>query len=119
MGTIKVYRFCFASIDDYKLSESIFDKLELYDLKLALGRQIKTYIELTFDEYSLINKMLFMERIRIKVTDYYGNPSYYSVMPQALFDLLESATLNGEEWISVDKDQFDKMIYDYKLKMEQ
>lgn len=60
-----------------------------------------------------------MERIEIKVADYYGNPSYYSVMPQAFFDLLEAATLNGEECILADKAQVEQMVTDYKIKMEQ
>lgn len=60
-----------------------------------------------------------MERIEIKVADYYGNPSYYSVMPQGLFDLLEAATLNGEEYILADKAQVEQMVADHKTKMEQ
>lgn len=59
-----------------------------------------------------------METIRIKVNNYYGNPSYYSVMPQEIFDALELASLQGEECTTVNKDQFDKMIADYKKKME-
>lgn len=59
-----------------------------------------------------------METIRIKVNNYYGNPSYYSVMPQEIFDALELARLQGEEYTTVNKDQFDKMIVDYKKKME-
>jgi hypothetical protein len=35
-----------------------------------------------------------------------------------LFDLLEAANLNGEEYILADKGQVDKMINDYNLKME-
>lgn len=58
-----------------------------------------------------------METIRIKVNNYYGNPSYYSVMPQEIFDELELASLKGEECTTVNKDQFDKMIIDYKQKM--
>lgn len=56
--------------------------------------------------------------IKIKVNDYYGNPSYYSVMPQAIFDALEKANLNGEEYINVKKAQFDKMIERYNEKMK-
>lgn len=59
-----------------------------------------------------------METIRIKVNNYYGNPSYYSVMPQEIFDALELASLQGEEYTTVNKDQFDKMVIDYKQKME-
>ena len=59
-----------------------------------------------------------MERIRIRVNDYYGNPSYYSVMPQALFELLEAANLNGEEYIDADKELFGQMIDGYKIKMD-
>lgn len=59
-----------------------------------------------------------METIRIKVNNYYGNPSYYSVMPQDIFDALELASLQGEEFAVVAKEKFDKMIVDYKKKME-
>jgi hypothetical protein len=59
-----------------------------------------------------------METIRIKVNNYYGNPSYYSVMPQEIFDELELASLKGEEFAVVAKEKFDKMIVDYKKKME-
>lgn len=59
-----------------------------------------------------------METIKIKVNDYYGNPSYYSVMPQDIFDALELASLQGEEFAVVAKEKFDKMIVDYKKKME-
>lgn len=59
-----------------------------------------------------------METIRIKVNNYYGNPSYYSVMPQEIFDALELASLQGEEFAVIAKEKFDKMIVDYKKKME-
>lgn len=58
-----------------------------------------------------------MERIQIKVNDYYGNPSYYSIMPESIFDALELASLNGEEYIAVDKSAFDTMIVEYNNKM--
>lgn len=57
--------------------------------------------------------------IEIKVNNYYGNPSYYSVMPQEIFDALELASLKGEEYAAVNKSLFDKMIVDYKKKMGQ
>lgn len=60
-----------------------------------------------------------METIRIKVNNYYGNPSYYSVMPQGIFDALELASLQGEEYATVSKDQFDTMIVEYGKKMKQ
>lgn len=60
-----------------------------------------------------------METIRIKVNNYYGNPSYYSVMPQEIFDTLELASLQGEEYATVSKDQFDTMIVEYNKKMKQ
>lgn len=60
-----------------------------------------------------------METIRIKVNNYYGNPSYYSVMPQEIFDALELASLQGEEIATANKDQFDKMIVEYNKKMKQ
>ena len=56
--------------------------------------------------------------MRIQVKDYYGNPDYYSVMPQAIFDALEAAYLDGQEFTDVDKAQFDKMVWDYQIKMD-
>ena len=56
--------------------------------------------------------------MRIKVKDYYGNPDYYSVMPQEIFDALEAAFLNGQETVDVDKAMFDKMVWDYQIKMD-
>lgn len=57
--------------------------------------------------------------VEIKVNDYYGNPSYYSVMPQDIFDALELASLKGEEFATVSKAQFDEMIVEYAKKMKQ
>lgn len=58
-----------------------------------------------------------MDTIRIRVNDYYGTPAYYSVMPEQIFDALELAALKEEEFCSVDKAQFNKMIADYTNKM--
>lgn len=58
-----------------------------------------------------------METITINVNDYYGNPSYYSVMPDAIFDALELASLKGEQTTAVDKALFEKMIVEYNKKM--
>lgn len=55
--------------------------------------------------------------IEIEVNKYYGVPSYYSVMPEQIFDALELASLKGEETVMVSKSQFDKMIADYEIKM--
>lgn len=60
-----------------------------------------------------------METITINVNEYYGNPSYYSVMPQEIFDALELASLKGEEYATVNKDDFDRMIVEYDKKMKQ
>ena len=59
-----------------------------------------------------------MDKIQIKVNDYYGNPSYYSVMPEAIFDALELASLKGEEFATVNKSAFDEMIVEYDKKMK-
>lgn len=56
--------------------------------------------------------------IEIEVNKYYGVPAYYSVMPEQIFDALELAALNDEETAFVNKAQFDKMISDYKIKMQ-
>lgn len=58
-----------------------------------------------------------MDAIKIKVADYYGNPSYYSVMPNEIFDTLELASLKGETETDVDKALFTQMVDNYKKKM--
>lgn len=69
--------------------------------------------------YQQCNKQQSIDMItKIKVKDYYGTPSYYSVMPRAIFDALEVAALNGEEYVDVEKDLFDKMLEDYNQKMK-
>ncbi len=59
-----------------------------------------------------------MDTIQIKVNDYYGNPSYYSVMPESIFDALELASLKSEELATVERAAFDKMIVEYDKKMK-
>lgn len=59
------------------------------------------------------------ETININVNEYYGNPSYYSVMPEEIFDTLEVAFLKGEQTAQVNKGMFDAMIEDYDKKMTQ
>lgn len=54
---------------------------------------------------------------KINVADYYGNPSYYSVMPRSIFDALELAYLEGKKIASVAKADFERMLSDYKTKM--
>ncbi len=114
--SIRILRAALKPIDA-KLPESVIDKVHLYDLKLALGRAIPAHIELTGVEYQAIKSLVYMSTIQIKVSDYYGTPSYYSVMPRAIFDALEVATLNSEEYIDVEKSLFDTMIEDYNNKM--
>lgn len=58
-----------------------------------------------------------MGTTKIKVSDYYISPVYYSVMPVDIFNALEAATLSNEEYTNVDKSQFDQMIIDYKKKV--
>lgn len=58
-----------------------------------------------------------MDAIKIKVADYYGNPSYYSVMPNEIFDALELASLKCETETDVDKVLFTQMVDNYKKKM--
>lgn len=55
--------------------------------------------------------------IEIDVNKYYGVPSYYSVMPEQIFDALELASMKGDKTAMVNKAQFDKMIANYEVKM--
>lgn len=117
MAAIMVYRCDSAFGDTFALPESIFAKVERYDLSLAL-KPLPPFIDLDMDEYLMIKDTLAMDRIKIEVKDYYGNPSFYSVMPQEIFNALEAASLDGEDFAFVDKVQFDTMISKHKTKME-
>ena len=58
-----------------------------------------------------------MGKIEINVSEFYGIPAFYSVMPRDIFDALESAALKGDKPATVDKEQFDKMMLDYQKKI--
>lgn len=58
-----------------------------------------------------------MGKIEINVSEFYGIPAFYSVMPRDIFDALESAALKGDKTATVDKEQFDKMMLDYQKKI--
>lgn len=58
-----------------------------------------------------------MGKIEINVSEFYGIPAFYSVMPRDIFDALESAALKGEKTATVDKEQFDKMMLDFNGKV--
>ena len=58
-----------------------------------------------------------MGKVEINVSEFYGIPAFYSVMPRDIFDALELAALNGEQTAIVDQEQFDMMLSDYKKKV--
>lgn len=58
-----------------------------------------------------------MGKIEINVSEFYGIPAFYSVMPRDIFDALESAALKGDKTATVDKKQFDKMMLDFNGKV--
>lgn len=58
-----------------------------------------------------------MSKVEINVSEFYGKPAFYSVMPQEIFDALELAALKGDSTATVDKPQFDMMMSDYKKKI--
>lgn len=58
-----------------------------------------------------------MGKVEINVSEFYGIPAFYSVMPRDIFDALESAALKGDKTATVDKGKFDKMMFDYQRKV--
>ena len=58
-----------------------------------------------------------MKTTAIKVADYYGVATYYSVMPRAIFDALEASALNGKEFAEVDSALLEEMHEAYTKKM--
>lgn len=58
-----------------------------------------------------------MDTMQIRVADYYGIPSYYSVMPERLFTALETAFVNGQIMATVSIADFRQMREAYIRKM--
>lgn len=58
-----------------------------------------------------------MDTIKINVADFYGIPSYYSVMPECVFLALEKAFINGEQFAIVPTKDFHAMRDAYIRKM--
>lgn len=48
--------------------------------------------------------------MKIKVSDYFGKPQYYTVMPPEIFEALEKAFKAGDEFAVVDDELFEEMI---------
>jgi hypothetical protein len=55
-----------------------------------------------------------MKPLEIDVDKYYLKEDYYRFMPEALFNALEAAFLEGKKTAAVSKDDFDMMMKGYK-----
>ncbi len=51
-----------------------------------------------------------MEKVKVKVLDYYNRPGYYLYMSDELFEILENAFLNDQLEVEVPKDRMDEML---------
>lgn len=47
--------------------------------------------------------------MKIKVSDYYGHAPYYQFMPRDMFGRLESAYLDGKQFVEVSKMMYNEM----------
>lgn len=56
--------------------------------------------------------------MKIKVSDYFGKPEYYSVMPPEIFKALEKAFKAGDEYVNVDDELFEEMIEKFNKRNE-
>ena len=54
--------------------------------------------------------------MKIKVSEYFGKPEYYPVMPPEIFEALEKAFKAGELVAEVDRDLFEEMIEKFKIR---
>ena len=59
-----------------------------------------------------------MTTIKIKVSEFYDNAKYYSVMHEEIFDELERANQEGKEYAEVDRELFNEMIEKFKYKLK-
>jgi hypothetical protein len=51
-----------------------------------------------------------MGTIEIKLSEYYNNPQYYPYMPEAVFNALEAAFLDGKDTAQVLEGDFSGMV---------
>ena len=54
-----------------------------------------------------------MEKIEIKLSEYYDNPKYYGYMSEGVFNALESAFLDGKESAEVPEMEFEVMLNNF------
>lgn len=57
-----------------------------------------------------------METIEIAIKEYYNKPQYFPFMPEAIFNALEVAFLEGKETAEVPKADFENMLLEYQNK---
>lgn len=95
------------------LQNTIIKEKKKKDIIIYFFTSFKRYIR----ELQIKNR-IYMATIEINVSEFYGVPAFYSVMPHDIFDTLESAALNGDKTATVDKAQFDKMMLDFQKKIE-
>ena len=91
-----------------------------YKRKEKKKKDIIIYFFTSFKRYIRelqIKNRIYMATIEINVSEFYGVPAFYSVMPHDIFDTLESAALKGDKTATVDKAQFDKMMLDFQKKI--
>lgn len=54
--------------------------------------------------------------MKIKVSDYFGKPQYYPVMPPEIFEVLENSFKAGDEFAVVDDELFEEMIEKFNIR---
>lgn len=59
-----------------------------------------------------------MTTIKIKVSEFYDNAKYYSVMQEEIFNELEKAFEEGKEYAEVNRELFNEMIEKFKIKVQ-
>ena len=57
-----------------------------------------------------------MDMIKVEIEGYYNRPEFYPYMPNEIFDKLEAAAMQGEDWAELQKELFDRMVADYERK---
>lgn len=57
-----------------------------------------------------------MSKVTISVPKFYGDSSYYDVMPRPVFDALEAAFIEGRETAEVPAEDYNTMLSAYARK---
>lgn len=105
-------------LDESQIPEWLYREVWHIRNNLPYDPDIRPYVEISLYVYETIRPLLKINDIMICVWDYYGKTEYFPYMSEKLYDKLELAIINDEQWTKVSRKSFDDMLRKYNRDME-